>query len=174
MSGKFWNMVLEKDGEYQLDRSCEKWRSITKSQGEEKYPTKKKEKKNGRLNWICHVLRQNCILKHVIEGMIQRRIKLNWRRGRRCKQLLDDLKEKTGYWKLKEETLHRPLCRTPFGRGYGPVMWRTPEWMNIMIDCINFITSFTEYFIVFFHALSSNPVGLYICMYSLSGLEESA
>ena len=25
---KFWNMVLEKDGEDQLDRTCEKW-SIT-------------------------------------------------------------------------------------------------------------------------------------------------
>jgi len=23
--GKFWNVVLEKDGEAQLDRSCEKW-----------------------------------------------------------------------------------------------------------------------------------------------------
>jgi len=23
---KFWNVVLEKDGEDQLDRSCEKWR----------------------------------------------------------------------------------------------------------------------------------------------------
>ena len=27
--GKFWNVVLEKDGKDQLDRSCEKWRSIT-------------------------------------------------------------------------------------------------------------------------------------------------
>ena len=27
--GKFWNVVLEKDGEDQLDRSCEKWRSVT-------------------------------------------------------------------------------------------------------------------------------------------------
>jgi hypothetical protein len=31
--GKFWNVVLEKDGEDQLDRSCEKWGSITYSQG---------------------------------------------------------------------------------------------------------------------------------------------
>jgi len=29
---KFWSVVLEKDGEDQLDRSCEKW-SITKSRG---------------------------------------------------------------------------------------------------------------------------------------------
>ena len=27
--GKFWNVVLEKDGEDHLDRSCEKWRSVT-------------------------------------------------------------------------------------------------------------------------------------------------
>jgi hypothetical protein len=25
------------------------------------------------------------------------------RQGKRCKQLLDDLREMTGYWKLKEE-----------------------------------------------------------------------
>ena len=29
MPGKFWNVVLEKDGEDQLDGSCEKWRSVT-------------------------------------------------------------------------------------------------------------------------------------------------
>jgi hypothetical protein len=32
-------MVLEKDGEDQLDRSCEKRRSITYSQGGQGYPT---------------------------------------------------------------------------------------------------------------------------------------
>jgi hypothetical protein len=35
--GKFLNVVLEKNGD-QLDGSCEKWRSITQSRGEE-YPT---------------------------------------------------------------------------------------------------------------------------------------
>jgi len=28
-SRRFWNVVLEKDGEDQLDRSCEEWRSVT-------------------------------------------------------------------------------------------------------------------------------------------------
>jgi hypothetical protein len=42
------------------------------------------------------------------------------RRGRRRKQLLDDLQEKKSYWKLKEEALDRTLWRTCFGRGYGP------------------------------------------------------
>ena len=34
----FWNVVLEKDGEDQLDRSCEKWRSVTSCQWAEEYP----------------------------------------------------------------------------------------------------------------------------------------
>jgi len=30
---------------------------------------------------------------------------VTWRQGKRRKQLLNDLKEKRGYWKLKEEAL---------------------------------------------------------------------
>jgi hypothetical protein len=44
------------------------------------------------------------------------------KRGRRRKQLLDDLKETRGYWKLKEEELYPALRRTRFGREYGPVV----------------------------------------------------
>ena len=44
--------------------------------------------------------------------------------GRRCKQLVDDLKETRRYWKLKALT----LWRTGFGRGYEPVLWQTKEW----------------------------------------------
>ena len=36
--GKFWNVVLEKDGEDQLDLSCERW-GIIQSQGAEEYST---------------------------------------------------------------------------------------------------------------------------------------
>jgi hypothetical protein len=49
------------------------------------------------------------------------------RRGRRCKQLLDDLKEKRRYWKLEEEALDRTLWSSRFGRGYGPVIRQTTE-----------------------------------------------
>jgi hypothetical protein len=42
--GKFSNVVLEKDGEDQLDRSCDKWKSITYSQGGEEYPAYNKKK----------------------------------------------------------------------------------------------------------------------------------
>jgi hypothetical protein len=49
------------------------------------------------------------------------------RRGRRRKQLLDDLKEKRRCWKLKEEALDRTLWRTRFGRRYGPVVRKTTK-----------------------------------------------
>ena len=49
------------------------------------------------------------------------------RRGRRGKQLLDDLKETTGYWKLQEEALDRTLWRTRFGKVYGPVLRQIAE-----------------------------------------------
>jgi hypothetical protein len=39
----------------------------------------------------------------VIEGKMEGRIEMTGRRRRRRKQLLDDLKEKRRYWKLKEE-----------------------------------------------------------------------
>jgi hypothetical protein len=49
------------------------------------------------------------------------------RRGRRHKQLLDYLKEKRRYWKLKEEALDDTLWRTRFGRGYRPVVRQITE-----------------------------------------------
>jgi hypothetical protein len=61
----------------------------------------------------------------VIEGKLEGRIEVRGRRGKRRKQLLDDLKEKRRYWKLKEEALDRTLWRTRFGRGYGPVVRQT-------------------------------------------------
>jgi hypothetical protein len=58
----------------------------------------------------------------VIEGKLEGRIEITGRRGRRRKHLLDDLKEKRRYWKLKEEALDRTLWGTGFRRGYGPVV----------------------------------------------------
>jgi hypothetical protein len=47
-----------------------------------------------KANWICHILRINCLLKHVSEEKLEGKIEMTGRRGRRRKQLLDDLKEK--------------------------------------------------------------------------------
>jgi hypothetical protein len=49
-----------------------------------------------KANWICHILRRNCLLRQIIEGKMKGRIEVTGRRGRRCRKLLDDLKEKRG------------------------------------------------------------------------------
>jgi hypothetical protein len=65
-------------------------------------------------NWIGDVLCMYSFLKHVIEGNIEGRRNVKRRRGRTHKLLLKDLKETTGYWKLKEAALDRSLWRTCF------------------------------------------------------------
>jgi hypothetical protein len=50
--------------------------------------------KRRKANCIGHILRRNCLLKHVIEGKLEGRIEMTGRRGRKRKQLLDDHKEK--------------------------------------------------------------------------------
>jgi hypothetical protein len=62
-----------------------------------------------KVNWIGHILRRNCLLQQVIEGKINGGVGVTGGRGRRCRKLLDDLKERRGYSHLKEEALDRPL-----------------------------------------------------------------
>ena len=69
-------------------------------------------------DWIGPIFCRNCPVKHVIAGKIEGRIEVTGRRGRTRKQLLVDLKETRGYWKLKEGARDRTLWRTRFGRGY--------------------------------------------------------
>jgi hypothetical protein len=49
--------------------------------------------------------------------LIDGRIVVMGRRGRKGKQILGHPKEKRGYWKLKEEALDRTVWRTGFGKG---------------------------------------------------------
>jgi hypothetical protein len=67
--------------------------------------------KRRKANWIGHILRRNCLLKHVIVGKIKRKTGVTGRRGRRRKEPLDDLKATRGYCKLKEEAA-------------DPILWR--------------------------------------------------
>jgi len=46
---------------------------------------------------IGHIWRRYFLLKHVLEGRIERRTQMTGRRGRRHEQLLDDIKETRGY-----------------------------------------------------------------------------
>jgi hypothetical protein len=54
-----------------------------------------------KANCIGHILRRNCLQRHVTEGKIEESIGVTGRRGRRCKQLLDDRRETRRHWKLK-------------------------------------------------------------------------
>ena len=83
-----------------------------------------------KANWIGHILRRNCLLQRVIEGKVRGRIEVTGRRGRRSKNLLDDLKEMRGYSHLKEEALDRTMWTARFGRGFGPVVRQTTKWTN--------------------------------------------
>ena len=110
IAGKFWNLVLEKDGGDQLDRLCEKWISI-KSIKEDRNILHTILRENA--NWIGHIMHKTCLIKHAIEGKIE--VPGKW--GRRHKLLLDDLKEMRRYWELKEKGLEHTL-------------WQTTELMN--------------------------------------------
>jgi hypothetical protein len=61
------------------------------------------------------------------EGKIQGGIEVTGRQGRRCRKLLDDLKERRVYSHLKEEALDRTMWRARFGRGFGPVVRQTTK-----------------------------------------------
>jgi len=47
------------------------------------------------------------------------------RRGRRRRKLLDDLKERRGYYNLKEKALDRTMWRAGFGGDFGLVVRQT-------------------------------------------------
>jgi hypothetical protein len=63
----------------------------------------------------------------VIKGKIKGEIEVTGRRGRRRKNLLDDLKKRRGYCHLKKEALDLTIWRAGFGRGFGPVVRQTAE-----------------------------------------------
>jgi hypothetical protein len=80
-----------------------------------------------KANWIGYILRRNCLLQQVIEGKVKGRIEVTGSRGRRRRKLLDYLKESRGYFNLKEKAQDRIMCRSRFGRGFGPVVRQTTK-----------------------------------------------
>jgi hypothetical protein len=82
---------------------------------------------------------------------IEGEIEVTGRKGRRRKQLLDNLNEKRRYWKLKKG-LDRTLWRTRFARNNGPVGIQTTGWMNEWMN--------ESHRVPFRH--KSNPLILYI------------
>jgi len=66
--------------------------------------------------------RERNVLHTIKRGNIQGNTKGKIIRGRRFKQLLDELKENREYWKLIEQELDGTMWRTGFGRGCGTVV----------------------------------------------------
>jgi hypothetical protein len=56
--------------------------------------------KRGEADWIGYILRINCLLSHTVEGKKEGDIEGTGRRGRRCRQLLNNLKTTRRHWKL--------------------------------------------------------------------------
>jgi hypothetical protein len=81
------------------------------------YVQEQEERQTG----IGNILRRNCLLKHDIEGKMEGRKEMTIRRGSRRKQLLSDIKEEAGYWKLKAKALDPILWISGRERGYEPV-----------------------------------------------------
>jgi hypothetical protein len=52
------------------------------------------------------------------------------RQGRRRRKLLDDVKERKGYFHLKKEALDRSMWRVRLRRILGPVVRQTTKLMN--------------------------------------------
>ena len=66
-------------------------------------------------------------LMYINKGKILGGIEVTGRQGRRCRKLMDDLKERRGYSHLKEEALDRTMWTARFGRGFGPVVRQTTK-----------------------------------------------
>ena len=132
--GKFWNVVLEKDGGWTDHVRNEEVLLRVNEQRNILHEIRKR-----KANWVGHILRRNCLLQQVIERKIKGQIEVTRRRGRRRKKLLDDLKDRRGYCQLKEEALDRTMWRNRFGRGFGPVVWQITDDIYIYI-CRTFYT----------------------------------
>jgi hypothetical protein len=77
-----------------------------------------------------------CVETALYDRLLEERkggIAVTGRRGRRRRELLDDLKERRGYSHLKEEALDCTMWRACFGRDFGPVVRQTAEWMYEMV-----------------------------------------
>jgi len=79
-----WNVVQEKDGKISCIDSVKNEEVLQRVKVKMNIPHTTELTKD---NWIGHILSRNCLLKHVTEGKIEGTV----RRGRRRKQLLDDL-----------------------------------------------------------------------------------
>jgi len=82
--------------------------------------------------WNGHILWRNYFLKHVIEENIEET--RCW--GGRCKQLVDDVRQKASNLELEKEGLDRTLWWTDF----GPLLRQIAKWY---VPCPVGLSTFT-------------------------------
>lgn len=94
-----------------------------------------------KANCTGHILLTNYHLQLAIESKIKGEFEVTERRGWRSKHPLDDLKKKTGYWKLEEEALVRNWHNIYFERGYRPIIKQTTQLMTVLprATIVNFL-----------------------------------
>lgn len=98
-TGKGWIMCINWTDRVKYE-DC-----LSQRQGRKEHPNTIKRTKTNRTS---HILRLNCLLKHVIEDRTRRR-------GRIRKQLRDDLTENRRHWDLKQKAPDHTVCRTLLG-----------------------------------------------------------
>ena len=83
---------------------------------------------NGRRTGLVTFCVETAFYNGLLKERYRGRIEVTGRRGRRRRKLLDNLKERRGYFHLKEEALDRTMWRAGFGRDFGPVVRQTSKW----------------------------------------------
>jgi hypothetical protein len=82
---------------------------------------------NGRRTGLVTLCVETAFCSGLLKERYKGRIEVTGRQGRRCRKLLDDLKERRGYSHLKEEALDHTMWRARFGRDFGPVVRQTAK-----------------------------------------------
>jgi hypothetical protein len=113
------------------------WRRIEKTSWTDRVKNEKVLSSFKERNTLCAIQEgsltesvTSCVATTFLNTSLKKgkgRIEVKGRRGKRLKQLVDDVKDRIGYLKFAEEALYHPLWRTRFGRGYGLVVWQTED-----------------------------------------------
>jgi hypothetical protein len=147
------------EGEDQLDRSCEKWRSVKRVK-KERNILQTINRRKYKYNCILSVLLRISLLKRFVEGHVEIRMEVAGKWGWKRKQLMDDDREEIGYWKLRAEALDHTAWITCLWRGYGPVVWQ------YTIDMDRLLGRNTTYFVDAYQHSEEPPTSVFVLNWS--------
>ena len=125
ISRRFWNVLLEKDGEDRLGRSLEKLLHWVKEKKNSQHIIKRRKS-----IWIGHISLRNCLLKHFITEIIEGSIEVAESWERKLSSHWITLRKEGNDGKFKEEALDRTLWKIRSGRNCESIVRQTTEWMT--------------------------------------------